>query len=566
MSVSLPPLNFPPRRRQLPPLLLLLFQFLLFVPTSVAVAATTTTTKKKTIPGIGFGGSVISSNINGMVTFSLMRRRGAAAVAAARSGIRRRSRRCHAFDTTTNNNTPLSTNVGAAFINTVARPSLQARSKPRITPTNMPFIISPTRTRTIPPIEVDIRIHYAALSSSTTSSIEQNKPTVAVCSSNNNILPSVEARGRRWRHYCNYSIHSSSPDYHSSSSSALFATVPKTEESLEFSDLDYFNSHNNNIAPAGTSISGWMENGDVVDIERKEVDNINYDIAESKDEFDIFHGIKSRPNEEKGGEGKGNNRPSWNPSDPLGWCKSFGSRSQANTDRLAALVKLRPGDEGYFDVSDMDHIDITDITDVVTTTVSTTATTTNTARASSKEQENVPPPPPLRDNNNSVTIVRTPEQAATVMAALMKAKSENPQLIFACDTEVMDIDLKEVGPVGNGYVTCLSVYAGPDFDFGLGNGPGTTLWVDNLDDACGVLQDFKPWLEDKDVLKVWHNYGFDRHVLFNEGINVLGFGGDTMHMARLCDTSRMKYSLESLTEDLLKERKIPMKEIFGEGK
>ena len=58
-------------------------------------------------------------------------------------------------------------------------------------------------------------------------------------------------------------------------------------------------------------------------------------------------------------------------------------------------------------------------------------------------------------------------------------------------------------------------------------------------------------------------YGFDRHVLFNEGINVLGFGGDTMHMARLSDTSRMKYSLESLTEDLLKQRKVPMKEIFG---
>ena len=35
-------------------------------------------------------------------------------------------------------------------------------------------------------------------------------------------------------------------------------------------------------------------------------------------------------------------------------------------------------------------------------------------------------------------------------------------------------------------------------------------------------------------------------------------------MARLSDTSRMKYSLESLTEDLLRQRKIPMKEIFGE--
>ena len=48
--------------------------------------------------------------------------------------------------------------------------------------------------------------------------------------------------------------------------------------------------------------------------------------------------------------------------------------------------------------------------------------------------------------------------------------------------KVMDIDLKNVGLVGNGYVTCLSVYSGPDFDYGLNDqGPGTMLWVDNLD-------------------------------------------------------------------------------------
>lgn len=55
---------------------------------------------------------------------------------------------------------------------------------------------------------------------------------------------------------------------------------------------------------------------------------------------------------------------------------------------------------------------------------------------------------------------------------------------------------------------------------------------------------------------MWHNYGFDRHVLYNEGIDALGFAGDTMHMARLWDTSRSKfdgstagtgYSLEALS-------------------
>jgi hypothetical protein len=209
----------------------------------------------------------------------------------------------------------------------------------------------------------------------------------------------------------------------------------------------------------------------------------------------------------------------WKPDSPLEWCKSFGSRSVSYTARLESLTHLQPGDEGYFDVTDIKPA--------------------------------------------NVTVVRTKEQARKVMEVLMKSKVQDPEKIHACDTEVMDIDLKEVGPVGHGYVTCLSVYSGEDFDYGLGDGPGTMLWIDNLDDAKGILYEFREWLEDEGILKVWHNYGFDRHVLFNEGINVLGFGGDTMHMARLSDTSRLKYSLESLTEDLLRQRKIPMKEIFG---
>ena len=146
---------------------------------------------------------------------------------------------------------------------------------------------------------------------------------------------------------------------------------------------------------------------------------------------------------------------------------------------------------------------------------------------------------------------------------------ESTQVFHACDTEVMEIDLKNVGPVGNGYVTCASIYSGPDFDYGLGDGPGTALWIDNLDDSFGILQEFKEFFEDPEYKTVWHNYGFDRHVMWNEGIDVRGFGGDTMHMARLQDTSRAKYgagmgySLEALTGDILKRRKKPMKEIFG---
>ena len=230
---------------------------------------------------------------------------------------------------------------------------------------------------------------------------------------------------------------------------------------------------------------------------------------------DLLEGLASRP--VKGGN--------WDPSASLVWANDFGRRCPEYDEKCMAddsFTKLRPGDEGYFDVSEID------------------ASIAN------------------------ATIVRTKEQAKIVMEKLMNA---DPSIFHACDTEVMDIKLKEVGPVGNGYVTCLSVYSGPDFDYGLGVEKGSTLWIDNLDDAHGILQEFKPWMEDERFKKIWHNYGFDRHVMWNEGILCKGFGGDTMHMARLQDTSRMKngggYSLEALTDELLGMRKRPMKEIFG---
>lgn len=114
-------------------------------------------------------------------------------------------------------------------------------------------------------------------------------------------------------------------------------------------------------------------------------------------------------------------------------------------------------------------------------------------------------------------------------------------------------------------MTCLSLYSGPDVDFG--NGP--YVWVDNLDCAEGTLEYFREFLESKQAKKVWHNYSFDRHVLFNHGIDVQGLGGDTMHMARLWNTARFQnggYSLEALSEDLLLQRKRPMKELFGISK
>lgn len=47
------------------------------------------------------------------------------------------------------------------------------------------------------------------------------------------------------------------------------------------------------------------------------------------------------------------------------------------------------------------------------------------------------------------------------------------------------------------------------------------LWVDNMDASEGLLDAFREWFADPATKKVWHNYGFDRHVLFNHGVDCM---------------------------------------------
>ena len=107
----------------------------------------------------------------------------------------------------------------------------------------------------------------------------------------------------------------------------------------------------------------------------------------------------------------------------------------------------------------------------------------------------------------------------------------------------MSVNIKEESPVGNGYALCATAFIGPEADFGR----GPKLFIDNYGESEGVLSIFKDYFENPNIYKVWHNYGFDRHILYNHKINVKGFGGDTMHMARLANPSRgpREYSLSS---------------------
>lgn len=173
--------------------------------------------------------------------------------------------------------------------------------------------------------------------------------------------------------------------------------------------------------------------------------------------------------------------------------------------------------------------------------------------------KNEPPP--------DVFVVNTLEVAQKIAARL--ASPELANRVFACDTEVMDIDVTKHSPCCHGRVLCFSVYCGADIDFGneplpAGAPVRSMLWVDTYldgheakqEEALAIIEAFRPFFESSAHRKVWHNYSFDRHVMERLGINMSGFDGDTMHMARLWNSSRTGkggYSLEALSCELIIE-------------
>lgn len=151
---------------------------------------------------------------------------------------------------------------------------------------------------------------------------------------------------------------------------------------------------------------------------------------------------------------------------------------------------------------------------------------------------------------HGVTVVRTPEDAQRVLAILNTLTADRGYY-HAIDTETTGVNVKKVGPVGNGQVICMSIFCGEDVDFG--NGP--CVWVDNWSqppeglsgeaavEASGkthLLDLFADYLRSDQIRKVLHNLSFDKHMLANEGLQIGGFAADTMHMARMWDSSLSK--------------------------
>lgn len=195
------------------------------------------------------------------------------------------------------------------------------------------------------------------------------------------------------------------------------------------------------------------------------------------------------------------------------------------------------------------------------------------ARAKSKPDVKTSSKNHSKHNLNDVTIVNTLSDTRRVVKMLMS--EELRDRVHAIDTEVANIDFEIGHGVDHGYITCVTIYVGPDVDFG--NGPRLFIdCLDVLDDKAHdvtdqlpsatnqlVMEILRPYLEEFSIRKIFHNHAFDCHQFANQSITVKGFAADTMHMGQLLEPDLRSYQLSQLSSKYLTNgrSKVSMKDL-----
>ena len=84
-------------------------------------------------------------------------------------------------------------------------------------------------------------------------------------------------------------------------------------------------------------------------------------------------------------------------------------------------------------------------------------------------------------------------------------------------------------------------------------------------DTDEVLQKFKPLLEDGNKAKLGHNLKYDRNVLLNHGIELLGIAHDTMLESYVLNSTASRHDLDSVAFKYINHETIHYEEVAGKG-
>ena len=136
----------------------------------------------------------------------------------------------------------------------------------------------------------------------------------------------------------------------------------------------------------------------------------------------------------------------------------------------------------------------------------------------------------------------TPEERQALMQVLMQAKA------VSMDTETTGTEALDARLVGMSF----SVEEGE-------------AWYVPVVQDESIVEEFRPFYECPDILKVGQNIKYDLQVLRNYGIRLAGPMADTM-IAHYLLHPEMRHGMDYLAEAYLRYRTIPITELIGSGK
>ena len=159
------------------------------------------------------------------------------------------------------------------------------------------------------------------------------------------------------------------------------------------------------------------------------------------------------------------------------------------------------------------------------------------------EEEIIPAKDTIKTIEHEYHLITTPEKRAALVSYLKKQKE------FCFDTETTNIDAVEAEVVG----LAISYLKGEAFYVSV---------PENIEEAKGILQEFKEVLEDPKIGKIGQNLKYDILVLKKYGINVKGQIFDTM-LAHYLLEPETKHSMDVIAEQYLHYIPIPISDVLG---
>jgi DNA polymerase-1 len=149
-------------------------------------------------------------------------------------------------------------------------------------------------------------------------------------------------------------------------------------------------------------------------------------------------------------------------------------------------------------------------------------------------------------------IISEQAQLAELIEKLKQAQ------VFAFDTETTSLNYMDAKLVG----LSVAIEPGQAFYIPVGHDyPDAPAQLDIED----VLAEFKPLLENSELIKIGQNLKYDNNVLKNYGIKVVGVGFDTMLESYCFNSVASRHNMDALAEKYLNYKTTKFEDIAGKG-